>query len=81
MKYLKSYENAIVGIDFDFSKYDDMIEEGKYKIVYDEMPEEDLKHFKRIFDIKDLKIEDGEHKGYYKLYNKISDETKEKFKK
>jgi len=70
-----------LGVDIDFSKYDDdMIEEGRYEIMYDELPEEDLKHFEEFFDLKDLKIEDGEHKGYYKPYGKLSSESKEKFK-
>ena len=65
-----------VGVDFDFSKYDDnMIEEGRYEIMYDEMDEKDIIHFEDTFKIADMQLEDG-----YKPWDKLSPETQEKFK-
>jgi len=71
-----------IGVDFDFSKYDDeMIEQGRYSIMYDELEDSDLDHFVQMFDIDDAIIEDGEYKGGYKSWERLSDETQEKFKK
>jgi len=74
-------EQKFGDVDFDFSKYDDdMIEDGRYGIAYDEMSEKDIEHFERVFKISDMKWEDGEHKGSYKGWDHLSKETQEKFK-
>ena len=65
------------GVNFDFDKYDDdMIEQGRYSIMWDELEDSDVDHFVDVFDITDAKND----KGHYFGWEMLSDETREKFK-
>ena len=72
-----------VGHNFDFSKYsDEDIEEGRYSIMYDEVDEDDLLEFMKIFKISDddMRNEDGTFRGWTQLDNDIQDKFKDYIK-
>lgn len=61
---------------FDFSSWSDLeIEDGRWEILYNEIEDEDIKLFEKIFKVC-LKDSDGD----YKPWNKLSDIEKNKFK-
>jgi len=65
------------GFNFDFDIYDDdMIEQGRYSIMWDECEDEDIDHFVEVFNVTDAKNSKGDYFGWEML----SDETREKFK-
>lgn len=69
-----------VGYDIDFSDYsDEDIEEGRYSIIYDEIDDDDLLHFMKIFKIsdEDMRNEKGQFKGWSHLDNDIQDKFKD----
>jgi len=69
------------GINFDFDNYSDKeIEEGRYEIMWDELSDEDIRHFISFFEIKDA---EKEYKGkvVLKPYHELSKETQLQFKK
>jgi hypothetical protein len=62
--------------DFDFLTWTDLeIEEGRWEILYNELEDEDIILFEKIFKV-DLKDSDGD----YKPWDKLSDIEKNKFK-
>lgn len=65
-------------IKFDFDKYDDdMIEQGRYSIMWDDIEDSDIDHFVDVFDINDAKDDEDNYKGW----DLLSTETQEQFKK
>jgi len=69
-----------VGYDIDFSDYsDEDIEEGRYSIIYDDIDDDDLLHFMKIFKIsyEDMRNEKGQFKGWDYLDNNIQDKFKD----
>lgn len=75
-EYYKEFGDNI-GVELDFSKYDDdMIDDGRYSILWDELEDIDIDHFIQIFDIKDIKDNDDNYKSWSKLSNKEKDNFK-----
>lgn len=61
---------------FDFSTLSDLeVDEGRFEILYNELEDEDIILFEKIFKV-DLKDSDGD----YKPWDKLSDIEKNKFK-
>lgn len=69
------------GINFDFTEFsDEEIEAGKWQIAWDELEDEDIRHFMKLYNIEDA---EKPYKDEIALrpWDELSKETQDKFKK
>ncbi len=67
------------GLNFDFSKYgDDMIENGRYNIIWDELDDEDIQDFEDKYKVDCKKYLNSEI--VYKPWDELDDDEKKSFK-